>query len=364
MSFHRYRSNSPSLMLRGRGLGSDQRGRLILTIYLMAVASILALDRLATPRPAVENALIFISDADSIDASRDSNSVYRIRLDGGGGSLGSRWHRPADTQPSMKRIVGSIRHGDGYLRIADIDCHAASQSLVIASQQPDLNGFHHALLDGSGLHLDGPAAGDLLTSLRQIALAPDGIRVIVSRQYREFAQPRFGLVAGDLGSRVYESIKSPSAERSYLAPAWSPDGRQIVYIAEEWTGDSRPAYHLAIAAPSGRGEVIIHESNAPINDVAWSPDGAWLALEMSSQIYKLRPDGSGLTQLSNHQAGASSPRWSPDGRRISFVVPSSFSGFNQIITMGADGGQIKQIANIRGDVVNGCWVDVATQPSV
>ncbi|MCY3832473.1 MAG: hypothetical protein OXG85_05620 [Chloroflexi bacterium] len=197
------------------------RGRTIVTIYLLIVASILLADRLAAPSPAsVENELIFISDTNSIDASRDSNSVYRIGVDGTG----------------LKRIVGSIAHGDGYLRIADIDCEPVSQQLLIASQRQDLNGFHHALLDGSGLHLDQPAAGDPLTSLRQIALAPDGMRVIVSRQYREFAQPRFGLVAGDLSSRVYASVKPPTAERSYLAPVWSPAGDRIAYIIGDLSG--------------------------------------------------------------------------------------------------------------------------------
>ncbi|MCY3832474.1 MAG: hypothetical protein OXG85_05625 [Chloroflexi bacterium] len=85
---------------------------------------------------------------------------------------------------------------------------------------------------------------------------------------------------------------------------------------------------------------------------------------MSAQIYKLRPDGSGLTQLSHHPAGASSPRWSPDGKRLSFVAPSSFSGFNQIMTMDANGGDIRRIANIRGEVDIGCWARVDTAPSV
>ena len=93
-----------------------------------------------------------------------------------------------------------------------------------------------------------------------------------------------------------------------------------------------------------------------ISDVVWSPDGKWLAVEMSRQIYKLRPDGSELTQLSSHRGGASQPRWSPDSERISFVASSSFPGFQQLMVMDADGRNILQVANIRGEVVNGCWV--------
>ncbi len=321
--------------------GSARLRRDIVTLYLIVAAGILLLGQMSPASPSGdEGDLIFISDTDSIDAGRGSNSAYRIGLDGSG----------------MKRIVGSIPHGDGYLRISDVDCHAASRSLVIASQRHDLNGFHHALLDGSKLHLDRPATGELLTSLRHIALGPDGVAVIVSRQFKKFSQPRFGLVSGDLASREYSSIKSPSAERSYLSPDWSHDGRQIVYVVEEWLGDSRPLYRLAIAAPDGSDERIIHETTLALTDVAWSPDGEWIAAAIGRQIYKLRADGSDLTRLSNHHAGASHPRWSPDSKQISFVAPSSYPGFHQLMVMDADGGKIRRVINVRGEVVNGCWV--------
>ena len=311
------------------------------TVYLLVVALILLGDQLWTPTlDSNTDVLIFISDTDSIDAGRGSNSVYRIGLDGRG----------------MKRLVGSIPHGDLYLRISDIDCHGPSQSLVIASHQQDLNGFHHALLDGSKLHLDKPAAGSTLTASRQIALAPDGEGIIVSRQYSEFSQPRFGLVTGDLRSREYNSIKTPTAQQSYLAPDWSPDGRHISYIIEEHARDSRVTFGLAIAALDGSAERVIYETSLAISDVAWSPDTDWLAVVINTQIHKLRPDGSGLARLTEHLGGASSPRWSPDGEWISYFTPSSFPGQQQLYVMRADGSQKRRVTNIRGAVVNGCWI--------
>ncbi len=313
----------------------------VVTIYLLTVAFILLFDQLWSPaKPQPDGQLIFISDTDSIDAGRGSNSVYRIGLDGSG----------------MKRIVGSIPHGDGYLRVSDIDCHATSQSLVIASHSYDLNGFHHALLDGSNLHLDQPAAGKLLTGLRHIALAPDGVAVIVSRESREIATPRFGLVAGDLRTRVYKHIKQPTEALSYSWPDWSPDGRQIAYVIEGWADDARATYSVAIAAPDGSDERVIYETTWMIADVTWSPDGEWLASVIGSQVFKFRPDGSDVMRLSNHHSGASSPLWSPTGERISFVAPSSFPGFNQLMLMDADGRNIRQVVNIHGQVTNGCWI--------
>ena len=310
-------------------------------LCLLAAAALLFVSLL--PAAATElsgETLLFISDTDSLDARRGSNSIYRIGLDGAG----------------MKRIVGSIPHGDGYLLISDIDCLAAAQSLMIASYRQDLNGFHHALLDGTGLHLDRPATGNLLSAVRQISQAPDGIRLIVSREFGNHEPPRFGLVIGDIGSRQYKSIKRPSESRSYIAPAWSPDGARIAYIIESRAANAKMTYALALVDAEGEDERIVYETAWTLRDLAWSPDGRWLALVMNSQIYKLRADGSGLSRLSEHVGGASRPRWSPDGRRISYVAPSSFAGIQQIFAMNADGSGKQRIANIRGDVALGCWL--------
>ena len=321
--------------------GSGKLRKDIITLYLIVVTSILWLDQFWAGLPRLaDGELVFVSDSDSIDAGRASNAAYRIGLDGGG----------------LKRIVGSIPHGDGYLRISDIDCHAASQSLVIASQRHDLNGFYHALLDGSKLHLDRPAAGRLLTSLKHIALAPDGLGVIVSRQFAGFSQPRFGLVGGDLASREYKSIRTPTAERSYVSPVWSPDGGRIAYILERRDKDAGFVYAIAIAHVDGRGERLIHQTSLTIAAIDWSPHGEWIAAAIGRQLYKLRQDGSDLTRLSNHHGGISHPRWSPDSEQISYVAPSSFPGFHQLMVMDADGGNIRRVVNIRGEVVNGCWV--------
>lgn len=323
-----------------RGTAGQELRRRVVTIYLLLVVSLLLIDQLWSPPEEAMGDLIFVSDSDSIDAGRESNSVYRIGTDG----------------RDLARIVGSIPHGDGYLRTTDIDCDAASQQLVIASHRRDLNGFHHARLDGTGLHLDEPGGGVPLSETRQIAIAPDGISILISRGDRAFAEPRFSLVAGDLFTRHYSIIKLASASLSYHSPDWSPDGRQISYIIVQQEGDARATYKLAVAKPDGSGERIIHESNWRMADLSWSPDGARLAVVIGAQVYTMMPDGSGMTRLTMHHTGASSPRWSPDGRWISFVAPSSFPGFQQVMLVDIDGSGKRQVANIRGAVVNGCWV--------
>ena len=312
----------------------------------------------------VENALIIISDFDSIDAGRGSNSVYRIGLDGRGGGVdthpsgGVDTHPSGgvDTHPSMKRVIGAIPHGGGYLRTSDIDCDGATQQLLIASYQRDLNGFHHSMLDGSQLHLDEPKTGEPLLAVREIALAPAGAGIIVSREYGGYAPPRFGLASGDLLNRDFKSIKLPTPQRSYLSPDWSPDGQRIAYIIVERAADEGLTMKLAVAKPDGSGERVIHESSRPMADLAWSPDGDWLAVTVDRQVYRIHRHSGERDKLTKHLGGAGSPRWSPDGRMISYVAPSSYPGFHQLMVMDADGSHVQQVASIYGDVLNGCWV--------
>ena len=73
--------------------GRAQLRKDIVTAYLLVVVLILLLGHFEAPQQLrTENALIFVSDFDPIDASRGSNSAYAIGLDGRG----------------MKRVTGSI----------------------------------------------------------------------------------------------------------------------------------------------------------------------------------------------------------------------------------------------------------------
>ena len=63
-------------------------------------------------------------------------------------------------------------------------------------------------------------------------------------------------------------------------------------------------------------------------DPSWSPTGKWIAFERAhslsgvwhTDIYAIRPDGTGLRQLTNRRGYLNRmPDWSPDGTRIVFV---------------------------------------------
>ena len=55
----------------------------------------------------------------------------------------------------------------------------------------------------------------------------------------------------------------------------------------------------------------------------WAPDGRYIAFETDVtgdlEIFVIRPDGTGLRNVTNHPGRDTSASWSPDGKKLAFV---------------------------------------------
>ena len=87
-------------------------------------------------------------------------------------------------------------------------------------------------------------------------------------------------------------------------------------------------------------------------DPEWSPDGRWILLVThprggSANVAKVRPDGSGLRNLTKPKAGYQylSSSFSPDGKLIvSARTPGAGkNGHADLVVMRADGSRIRPI---------------------
>ena len=67
------------------------------------------------------------------------------------------------------------------------------------------------------------------------------------------------------------------------------------------------------------------------------------AREGNLDIYAMRPDGTGVTNLTDHPASDSEPAWSPDGSKIAFL--SDRGGTGEIWVMNADGSGPTQLTD-------------------
>lgn len=107
--------------------------------------------------------------------------------------------------------------------------------------------------------------------------------------------------------------------------AWSPNGSRIAYV-ERKDGTSPQELFTCANDGSDRRKVsgeLLEGTHVSRQNVAWSPDGSWLAYKAYQPMFGLyvsAPDGSNNRKVSNDLAwDISEFRWGPDGARIAFV---------------------------------------------
>ena len=115
-----------------------------------------------------------------------------------------------------------------------------------------------------------------------------------------------------------------------LDPTWSPDGSKIAFASIPFCSTGEPCEENEVYTMNADGTGVTRLEATTLNgvsesDLAWSPDGATIALRCVFEVVEVRictmnPDGTGLTQLTT--SGGDHPDWSPDGRKIVFRTTS------------------------------------------
>jgi Tol biopolymer transport system component len=148
---------------------------------------------------------------------------------------------------------------------------------------------------------------------------------------------------------------SGGSPRSAASPEPSPNGRKIVYEDAESTRAV-----IAVIDADGTHRRVLTPSGFQ-GQPAWSPDGRWIVFERDAGsgdngVWLMRSDGSGLRRLTrNPHAGMecgcdTDPAFSPDGRRISFVrVRAESSGQGALFVMDRNGRHPRRITSWRLD---------------
>ncbi len=129
-----------------------------------------------------------------------------------------------------------------------------------------------------------------------------------------------------------------------LSPAWSPDGKWIVYTSYAANNPD-----LVMIDTAGKNRQTLNRLPGLNAAPAWSPDMQKIALVLSrdqnSEIYLLKKNRK-LHRLTRHFNIDTSPTWSPDGKKIAFTSDRSGTGAPQIYIMDAEKGDNGKVTRI------------------
>ena len=102
-----------------------------------------------------------------------------------------------------------------------------------------------------------------------------------------------------------------------------------------------------------------------IDEAAVSPDGKWVAYTVSqadsvkdktkSNIWMVSWDGTQNVQLTYSEDEESSPKWSPDGKYISFISARNGEKISQLWLMDTRGGEAKKVTALKADLDEYTW---------
>lgn len=170
------------------------------------------------------------------------------------------------------------------------------------------------------------------------AYSPDGTKVVFVRALGPFAPSDCGLWIGEIASGEVTQITSNVRCSREASPRWSPDSSKIAYFRERYEGSNATTAIFVIDA-SGGEEQQLTDWELVAGYPSWSPDGEWIVFAtyplwsfnfdaVVSNLYRMRPDGSGIEQLTFYDTPdlrANQPRYTPDGKWILFtaVQPST-----------------------------------------
>ena len=121
--------------------------------------------------------------------------------------------------------------------------------------------------------------------------------------------------------------------------------------------------------PSAQGKRPLTVDNLydvrEVRDPQRSPDGKWVAYTVTrairetdkndTDVWMVSWDGQERIQLTSTPDSESRPRWSPDGRFLSFVSSRQGSSSAQVWLLNRTGGEAVKLTDVKGGVTDYAW---------
>jgi dipeptidyl aminopeptidase/acylaminoacyl peptidase len=193
----------------------------------------------------------------------------------------------------------------------------------------------------------GPSDVWDLPWISDLDVAPDGGRAVYLLSRADRGRDEYVSRLWWIDLRVAGAVPKPllESERDPAEPRFSPDGRWLA-----WLASAGERTLLRAARADGRRPRTVLESDEPLGDIEWAPDGERLVVvredpapkaatsapwvvrrslarrdgegfldDRRSHLWIVERDSGTARQITRGAFDDASPRWSPDGRWIAFV---------------------------------------------
>jgi Tol biopolymer transport system component len=194
----------------------------------------------------------------------------------------------------------------------------------------------------AGLSFGPVSAQETQIGFQSVEWSLDGKRLLVTAierkpDYSDYDPEKWRLVLVDLESGALRRI-----ETGATTGCFSPDGARIAFV-----GGRDGAQEIWTVAPDGSGaKRLTHSEGAKPFNPAWSPDGKEVLYylekgDQKDQVWIIGADGAGATNVTHDEEHNIFPGWGPKGRLV-------FSVKDRIVSMPRAGGPKTEIKGTSG----------------
>jgi TolB protein len=248
------------------------------------------------------------------------------------------------------RIAFSVRVTDKVdaLRIAVVSADGRQQTVLPLAPghsfhpawSPDRTkiAFVSARFDGTHpevwmMNADGGWRHRLTRAGDQPAWSPDGRAIVFSRD-------------DDLWAMSPDGSGKRMLARNATAPAWSPDSKRLAFVRavagvcadrRRYRQRCADSYEIYVMRADGSEQTRLTRDRYYEYNPDWSPTGTMIAYNGSSSIFVMSADGSRRRRLPG-TVEADDPSWSPDGTRMVYIGQGSY-----LVTIDADGSDKRRL---------------------
>lgn len=154
------------------------------------------------------------------------------------------------------------------------------------------------------------------------------------------------LVARSLCAQQSTEAVALSRRIEYWNPAWSPDGRKMVFES-----NLEGKYTLFVINADGTGLRRLTSDSSVNTQPNWSPDGRRIVFSSNrsgnTELYTMNADGTGVTRLTSMGRGAwYRSSFSPDGKWVAFQGrPDNTETRDRVFVIGVDGSELRLVSD-------------------